>query len=55
MSNRATPDVATQVDIYRRMAPLQAVFATAPAIKLTDAIDMESPRFTFLKPHEKKA
>ena len=53
--NRATPDAATQVEIYRRMAMLQAVFETAPAMKLTDAIDMESNRFTFLKPHEKKA
>ena len=55
MSNRATADVATQVALYRRMALPQAVFATAPAMKLTDVIDMESPRFTFVKPHEKKA
>lgn len=31
-------------------ALLQGVFAAAPTMRLTDAIDPESPRFTFLKP-----
>ena len=29
---------------------LESVFAAAPTMQLTDSIDMESPRFTFLAP-----
>ena len=32
-------------------ALLQSVFAAAPTMQLTDAIDPQSPRFTFLMPH----
>ena len=46
---------ATQVAICRRTALPQAVLATAPAMRVTDAINSGSLRFTFLKPHEKKA
>lgn len=31
-------------------ALLQSLFAAAPTMNLTDAIDMASPRFTFHKP-----
>ncbi|KKW91886.1 MULTISPECIES: hypothetical protein [Sphingobium] len=31
-------------------ALLESVFAAAPTMQLTDSIDMESPRFSFLKP-----
>lgn len=33
-------------------ALLQSVFAAAPSMRLTDSIDMESPRFTFLLPNK---
>ena len=29
---------------------LNSVFAAAPTMQMTDSIDLESPRFTFLKP-----
>lgn len=31
-------------------ALLQSVFAAAPTMRLTDSIDLESPRFTFQQP-----
>ncbi|MGF7150187.1 hypothetical protein FHS96_003845 [Sphingomonas zeicaulis] len=33
-------------------ALLQSVFAAVPTMHLTDAIDPQSPCFTFLKPHK---
>jgi len=54
-AQRAIPDGATQVAICRRTVLPQAVLATAPAMRVTDAINSGSLRFTFLKPQEKKA
>jgi len=33
-------------------ALLQGLFAAAPRMRMTDAIDRESPRFTFLRPRD---
>ncbi len=33
-------------------ALLQSLFAAAPTMRMTDSIDLESPRFTFLRPRE---
>ena len=38
------------VDTDSPPALLQSIFAAAPTMNLTDAIDMESPRFTFFQP-----
>ncbi|WP_235654804.1 DUF4286 family protein [Sphingobium yanoikuyae] len=35
-------------------ALLQSVFAATPTMRMTEAIDLESPQFTFLRPHQGK-
>jgi len=39
-----------EVETNDPAALLESVFAAAPTMQLTDSIDLESPRFTFLKP-----